>query len=204
MGDEAGIPVPEDWRSYPPLDLPPILKVALVQIVEHGYDATTVRTIARDVGVTVPALYYHFENKQAILVALLDHAMTIVTSHLDAALVDVDGDPVARLSVIVEAIVLYMAHHRDLAFLDSERRSLTPDNLAHYVSRRDRVETELRETIAEGCEQGAFRTPIPDACGRAILAMCQGIAGWYRPDGPRTAEETAADYVRIALSAVEA
>lgn len=204
MNETSSVPVITDWRSYPPLDLPPILRVALAQIVEHGYDATTVRTIARDVGVTVPALYYHFENKQAILVALLDHAMTIVTSHLDAALVDVAPDPVARLSVIVEAIALYMAHHRDLAFLDAERRSLTPENLAHYVLRRDRVERELRVTIEDGCARNAFHTPIPEACGRAILAMCQGIAGWYRPEGPQTAGQTAADYVRIALAAVEA
>ncbi|MEU1597072.1 TetR/AcrR family transcriptional regulator [Streptomyces sp. NPDC005708] len=194
----------QDWRTYPPVELSPILEVALGQIVEHGYNATTVRTIAREVGVTVPALYYHFENKQAILVALLDYAMTTVTSHLDAALAEVGPDPVARLSAIVEAIVLYMAHHRDLAFLDSERRALTPDNLAHYVAHRDRIEQELRAAIEQGCAAGVFHTPIPEACGRAILSMCQGIAGWYRPDGPQTPEDTAADYIRIALSAVEA
>jgi AcrR family transcriptional regulator len=33
-----------------------------------------VRTVAREVGPTVPALYYHFENTQAMLVSLLDHA----------------------------------------------------------------------------------------------------------------------------------
>jgi AcrR family transcriptional regulator len=192
-----------DWRTYPRLDLPPILTVALGQIVEHGYDATTVRTIAREVGVTVPALYYHFENKQAMLIALLDHAMTIVTSHLDAALEAADSDPVARLSATVEAIALYAAHHRDLAFLDSERRSLTPENLAEYVAHRDRIERVLRETIERGCADGSFGTPSPEACGRAILSMCQGIAVWYRPDGPQTPEETAADYVRIALAAAE-
>jgi AcrR family transcriptional regulator len=192
-----------NWRVYPPLALTPILEVALAQFVEHGYDATTVRTIAKEVGVTVPALYYHFENKQAILVALLDHAMATVSSHVDAAIAEAGDAPAERFAAIVEAVVLYMAHHRDLAFLDCERRALTPPNRARYVAHRDRLELKLRETIEAGRRGGVFRTDDSASCGRAILAMCQGIAGWYRPDGPDTAEGTAARYVRIALAAVE-
>lgn len=196
--------VPRDWRDYPSLELPPILRVALAQIVEHGYDAVSVRTIAREVGVTVPALYYHFENKQAMLAALVDHAMRIVGGHVDAAL-DAAGDgPEGRLTAMVEAIVLYMAHHSDLAFLDSERRSLTRDNLSRYIGSRDRIERLLRETIEDGCARGVFATPAPQACGRAILSMCQGIAGWYDPGGPQGPEEIAAQYVQIALAAVQA
>jgi AcrR family transcriptional regulator len=196
----AGAP---DWRVYPPLTLGPILKVALAQFVEHGYDATTVRTIAKEVGVTVPALYYHFENKQAILVALLDPAMNTVSSHVDAAIAEAGDAPVERFAAIVEAVALYMAHHRDLAFLDAERRALTPPNRARYVAHRDRLEQKLRETIETGRRRGVFRTDEAATCGRAILSMCQGIAGWYRPDGPDTPEGTAARYVRIALAAVE-
>ena len=199
----AEVSVADDWRHYPPLDLPRILEVALVQIVAHGYDATSVRTIAREVGVTVPALYYHFENKQAMLVALFDHAMSTVIEHVDAALAQAGDDPVRRLSAMVEAIVLYMANYRDLAFLDSERRSLTPENGLRYRAHRDTIDNLFRGVIESGCRSGVFGTTVPDSVRRAILSMCQGVASWYRPDGPRTAVETAQDYVRIALAAVE-
>ena len=179
---------PRDWREFPPSDLSPILRTALSEIVAHGYDATSVRVIADGVGVTVPALYYHFKNKQAILVALLDHALDIVTSHVHG---------------VVEAVCLYMAHHRDLAFLDSERRALTPPNLEHYVARRDEVEKAVRDAIDDGCDGGVFRTVDPAECSRAILSMCQGISSWFSPDGESTAEETASRYVRIALATVE-
>ncbi|MEU4641458.1 TetR/AcrR family transcriptional regulator [Micromonospora sp. NPDC023814] len=192
-----------DWRSYPPLELSPLLSVALAEIVEHGYDGTSVRKIAVRAGVTVPALYYHFENKQAMLRELLDHAMRIVLAHARAALEEAGEDCVARLSALVEAIVLYMAQHRDLAFLDSERRSLTPENRAHYVARRDELEGELRDTILGGVEQGVFRTPYPDECSRAILSMCQGVAGWYRPGGPVDAPTMARRYADLALATVQ-
>ncbi|RPA58484.1 TetR/AcrR family transcriptional regulator [Gordonia oryzae] len=192
-----------DWRHYPPLELPRILDAALSQIVEHGYDATSVRTIAGEVGVTVPALYYHYDNKQSILVALLDHAMRTVSSHIDAALVEAGDDPVRRLSGVVEATALYMANHPDLAFLDSERRSLTPENGAWYREHRDAIDVQLRDAIDDGCSAGVFATPVPDSARLAILSMCQGIASWYRVDGPKTPAEVAAEYVRIALAAVE-
>lgn len=191
------------WRSYPPLDLPKILEVALRQIGDHGYDAITVRSLAREVGVTVPALYYHYENKQAILVALLEHAMELVTSHVEAALAEAGPDPVDQLSAVVEAICLYMAHHSDLAFLDSERRSLTPENLRPYLDHRDQIDERLRTIIEEGCRTGAFATPVPQAARHAILSMCQGIAGWYRGGGPKSPATTAREFVQVALAAVQ-
>lgn len=203
LGASPQFRTPSNWREFPPPDLSPILKVALQEIVTHGYDATSVRVIAEGVGVTVPALYYHFANKQALLVALLDHAMDIVMEHLTLASRDAGNDPVLRFAHLVEAISLYMANHRDLAFLDSERRSLTQENLSRYAGRRDDVERLLRDSILDGCRSGNFGTEDPDECGRAILSMCQGIAAWYRPNGPMTPGETASRYVKIALAVVE-
>lgn len=193
----------DDWRVYPTLELPRILQMALKEIVAHGYDATSIRSIAREVGVTVPALYYHYENKQALLVALIDRAMGTVLAHAEAALREAGDDPVRRLSALVESIVLYMAHHSDLAFLDSERRSLTPENRTRYFAQRDLLDQWLREAITTGAARGTFGTEVPAECSRAILSMCQGIASWYRIDGPVPPQEMAERYVRIALAAVE-
>lgn len=192
-----------DWRHFAPLALSPILSAALKQIVEHGYDATSVRSIANDVGVTVPALYYHFENKQAILVALLDAAMTTVETHVAAALADVDQDPVMRFQAIVESVTLYMAHHRDLAFLDSERRSLTPANFARYAARRDALEKQLFRVIRDGQSAGVFAADDARECSRAIFSMCQGVAQWFKPGGARSPRQTARRYVRLGLAMVE-
>jgi AcrR family transcriptional regulator len=47
-----------------------ILDVALDLFNEHGYDKTSLREIADALGFTKAALYYHFERKEDILVAL--------------------------------------------------------------------------------------------------------------------------------------
>lgn len=192
------------WREYPELKLPTILDVSLGEFAAHSYEATSVRTIAKQVGVTVPALYYHFENKQAILTALLTHAMDIVIGHTEEAVAEAGDDPRARLSAAIEAIVLYMTNHRDLAFLDTEIRSLTEDNRRDYTARRDQLEGMVIEAVADGCASGEFQTPLPRESSRAIMSMCLGIATWFRSDGPHSADEVAAQYVQIALDCVRA
>ena len=47
-----------------------ILDVALDLFTEQGYDGTSLRQIAEQLGVTKAALYYHFESKEDILLAL--------------------------------------------------------------------------------------------------------------------------------------
>lgn len=192
------------WREFPEIELQPILEVALREFVEHGYDATSVRTIARQVGVTVPALYYHFENKQAMLTALLSHAMDLVIAHTEEAVAEAGDDPRARFCAVVEAIVLYITHHRELAFLDSEIRSLTPENRSTYVARRDTLEQLLTESVIGACKADQFKTPLPRECSRAILSMCLGVATWFRSDGPLSARDVADQYVTIALDTVRA
>jgi len=47
-----------------------ILDVALDLFIEQGFDGTSLRQIAEQLGVTKAALYYHFESKDDILLAL--------------------------------------------------------------------------------------------------------------------------------------
>jgi AcrR family transcriptional regulator len=47
-----------------------ILDVALDLFIEKGYDKTSLREVAEHLGLTKAALYYHFESKEDILMAL--------------------------------------------------------------------------------------------------------------------------------------
>ena len=47
-----------------------ILDIALDLFIEQGFDGTSLREIAEQLGVTKAALYYHFESKDDILMAL--------------------------------------------------------------------------------------------------------------------------------------
>ena len=48
-----------------------IQSVALARFTSNGYDQTSLREIAEDLGVTKAALYYHFKSKEEIIDSLL-------------------------------------------------------------------------------------------------------------------------------------
>jgi AcrR family transcriptional regulator len=59
----AGDPEPKSTRER-------ILDVALDLFIDKGFDKTSLREIAEQLGVTKAALYYHFASKEDILMAL--------------------------------------------------------------------------------------------------------------------------------------
>ncbi|MCW2667567.1 MAG: kstR2 1 [Frankiales bacterium] len=165
---------------------------------DQGFHGTPVRDIARRVGVTVPALYYHHANKEALLVSLLETGVEDVLLRASAAVAEAGDDAERRLRFVVEAIVVHMTGRTRLAALDSELRYLAPDNRRRYAAMRKQVEDLVTDILRSGLAAGVFDVDDPDETSRALLGMCQAIPRWYRPGGPLGARDVAARYVSIA------
>ncbi|WP_019926020.1 TetR/AcrR family transcriptional regulator [Nocardia sp. BMG111209] len=200
---ETPAPTVADWRRYEPLELTPLLTAALDAFYENGFHGTTVRDIARRVGLTVPSLYYHHESKEGAFVTLLEVGTGEAAGRVRAAAAAGAG-PREQFANVIEALVLHMTHRTRLAALDQELRHLSPDNRKRYAARRKEIETVLRDVLTAGVADGTFATPHPDETARALLGMCQSIARWYQPDGPLEPRELAGRYVGIALAAARA
>lgn len=66
-----------------------ILSCACDLYVEEGLDALSMRRMAERLGVTAPALYRHYENKERVLVDLVGEAYRVLLGYLSRAL---EGD----------------------------------------------------------------------------------------------------------------
>ena len=196
----ATVPDDREWAAYTESpELPPVLEHALAAFVESGYHATSVRDLAKRLGQTVPAIYYHYENKQALLVALLSESIEDLLHRCQQANAESD-DPLTRLSLVVKCIVLFTTYRRELAFLDAEIRSLEPRNRKAYIAKRDQVEAVVTGAV-EDCQAAKVipRNEDAHAISRAIITMCRGVANWYRPEGPLGPQALADQYVIYAL-----
>ncbi|MFF6834372.1 MULTISPECIES: TetR family transcriptional regulator [unclassified Streptomyces] len=180
------------WRAYSGSGLPPILRTALACFMEHGYHGTTIRTVASRAELSVPGLYYHYASKQALLVALVSHAMEDLWRRSTAALEEAGDDVPRRLDLLVECLVLFHAHQRDLAFIAySEIRSLTGEARTTYIAARDRQQRLMDHVVEDGVIRGEFTTPYPRETARAIVTMCTGVSQWYRAGGEHSPQELA-------------
>lgn len=78
----------------------------------EGLNSVTIRRLAQELGVTPMALYWHFKNKDELLLGLVDHALTSVRATRDPA------DPWQhQLRAMVESLVELMREHPSLSEL---------------------------------------------------------------------------------------
>ena len=156
-------------------------------IARRGYAALGMRRLAEEIGLGAAAIYHHYPNKEAILVSLME-------AHVREALeawraVRSPGGPAPSAAARLEAFTrFHIRHHwtrRDgLCVSHLELRSLGPENFRKIEALRNRYEHEVIAILQAGATAGAFAAMDVRVTARGIIALLNGLATWYRPDGP--------------------
>lgn len=181
-----------------------LLEAARQEFSEQGFGSASIRAIAQRAGMSLSAMYHYYSGKQELLHAILDEGLDTYFAACALALAEVGEDPADRLSAVVAATTRFRAEHLARSnVLLSEERNLDPERLARYSSRHAEATNLFRHAIDAGVAAGLFLTPYPDEARRAVIAMCNAVAQWFRPDGPLTLEQLVDRHVAIALTIVE-
>lgn len=105
-----------------------ILDVALELFIEKGYEGTSLREIAEELGVTKAALYYHYASKDDILMALHMRLHEFGREHLQALAggpIDLAGWESLLTALLDEMLAqrkLFLLHERNQAALEALHR----------------------------------------------------------------------------------
>ena len=160
------------------------VRAAAVQLfAEYGYHAAPLRNIARMAGIQAASIYYHYANKEALLVEIMETHMQQLNASLESILRE-QTDPQQRLyDAIANHIRLHTSYKAEFFIIDTEIRALEGDNRSYILSLRDRYEFLLQEILRDGMEHGVFRQSDVKVSSYAIIAMCTEVATWFRPNG---------------------
>jgi AcrR family transcriptional regulator len=167
---------------------------------EHGYEATSLRAIAGEVGIQVGSLYNHLTSKESLLYSIMSTIMEDLLREFDSRLEGVT-DSVERLSTAIEIHVFFhTARAREVFIGNSELRSLTPAHRRKVIKLRDTYEDRFVEIIEQGVADGSFEAPDPKLAAWAILAIGTSTSTWFRPDGRLQLEGIATLYTDLVLN----
>src|SRR5260221_8792343 len=160
------------------------VRAAAVQLfAEYGYHAAPLRNIARMAGIQAASIYYHYTNKEALLVEIMETHMHQLNANLERILRE-QKDPHTRLyEAIANHIHLHTRYKSEFFIIDTEIRALDGNNRTYILSLRDRYESLLQELLHDGMEQGVFRSSDVKVLSYAIIAMCTEVSTWFRPNG---------------------
>ena len=142
-----------------------LIEVAARLFAQRGYHAVGINDISGELGLTGPAFYRHYPSKEALLIAVLDDA---ISSHLEEV-----GDLVASIADPLETLEAIVEHHIDFVFEQTENimtwrtefRSL-PEPDRHRLRYLQRLYTE--EWVR------TLRQLRPELSVDQVRAMCHG------------------------------
>jgi|SRR5579875_1299820 AcrR family transcriptional regulator len=166
-----------------------VLAAAVQLFAEYGYHAAPLRDIARIAGIQAASIYYHYTNKQALLVEIMETHMRQLNANLEQIVRQPTGVRQRLYEAIANHIRLHTTHKYEFFIIDTEIRALEEENRRYILSLRDQYEALLQELLREGMEQGIFRESDVKICSYAIIAMCTEVAAWFRPGGRLTVQQ---------------
>lgn len=131
------------------------IESATVMFVEAGYNGISMRQIAESLGVSKAALYYHFKDKQDLMVAILDTYLDRMEG-LIAQSLGTDCNCRQQIARLVEMIfseppdqraVMRLAS-QEMGKLDPEKRGRF--NEVYHRKFIERIESILKQGVANG------------------------------------------------------
>lgn len=166
-----------------------ILKAATSLFAANGFEATSVRRIASESGLSVPGMFHYFSSKEEILAAIMFGIMEEAFARLQE-IIDSDSDPEKKLETLCAFYVeRYASHQDELTILISERRSLTPQHQKIFIDRQ-RIYIEALENIIHKFTEEGIIKPLNHV---VLTFLFYGMVGWtttwYNPKGTITPEE---------------
>ncbi|HYI63223.1 MAG TPA: TetR/AcrR family transcriptional regulator [Acidimicrobiales bacterium] len=153
-----------------------VLDAALEAFAERGYDGTSVRELARELGVSHNLIPQRIGTKEELWYAAVDRGFSALAEALaDAAATHQDGDDVARLrALVVRFIEANAARPSLLRLINQEATAPGPrlDHLfEHYIDPVRRFGQDLLERLRA---EGQIRT---DSVALVYFLMTHGAGG---------------------------
>jgi len=153
-----------------------IMAVAAGVFSEKGYYATTISDLAQAAGIAKGTIYWYFENKRSIMLAILDELFCEISETFLKVVKTTRNGLDAILECIEPALQLldrqghiYLMYFLEIASTDPEIQ-----NKFREIYRS--VHEGTKRAIARGIEQGVIRPLNPEIAAYAVMGIIERIS----------------------------
>ena len=166
---------------------------------EKGYERTTVRDLAREVGIQSGSIFHHFRSKEEILLAVMEETILYNTERMCAAIRAVSSPKEKVLELIrCELESVLGVTGEAMAVLVYEWRSLSDENQQRILKLRDIYEGIWMDVLNEAKDQGLMQGDTFIA-RRFLTGALSWTVTWYRPGGSLSLDELARQALLVVI-----
>jgi len=188
------------------LDEGPVLRGQILDkasrlFYERGFDATSIRDIAKLVSISSSTMYHHFATKQEVLHEIVRRFMTDFVEATVPTLRDKSLSATERIRLtIVKHIEISDERRAELLIGNPIRHALDPAQRELGIKLQAAYHDAVRDAITDGCRTGEFTVDDVSLVTMAILDMLNGIREWFSPDGRLTRAQIIDRYTGIVMT----
>jgi len=176
-----------------------IKRVAAHMFRKRGYMASSMRDIAREMGMEAPSLYNHIDSKQQILAELL-LAIAHYFSQGMKEIKESRSSDLEKLESLVKLHVDITIDENDaVALLTGEWIHLEGASAKEYLLKRDAYEKDFRNILASAIGSGELEDVDLDLTLFSILSTLRWLYSWYARNPEVDKEELEKQMVRILI-----
>lgn len=176
-----------------------VLRAAAHLFRTQGYERTTVRDLARVVGIQSGSLFHHFKTKEDILCAVMEEAITYNTARMREA-VEQGGSTREKLLGLIRAELESINGDTGdaMAVLFFEWQGISADKQKLLLEMRSRYESYWLDVLTAARSEGLI-THDPFLWRRLLSGAIAWTVMWYKRQGPVPVAELAEMTLDMAL-----
>ncbi|PSP74028.1 TetR/AcrR family transcriptional regulator [Halobacteriales archaeon QS_3_64_16] len=153
-----------------------IMDATYKALCEHGYSNLTIDRIDAEFEKSKSLLYYHYDNKDQILLNLLEY---ILDQFAIEDAVDPNDDPDIKLRALIEEFLPWTldeeATEFQIAVLELRSQALSNDAYREQFTRADALIVEtITDLIEKGIEDGTFRDVDANRVAEHVFSTING------------------------------
>lgn len=154
------------------------------QLADVGVDGVSLRGIAREMGMTAPAIYRYFDSLEGLMASMCADFFEEVADAIDAALAEAGPDLTVRLHAAVRTFRRWAVDH-PAEFTMMFRKVTNPTNQLHHVEASQRFAGLFFELFVTMWHERPFEPPPAKDLPRAA---CDQLAAFADEHGVQVDE----------------
>lgn len=166
-----------------------ILKIAAELFYKNGYDNTTTRELAKEVGLSNAGIYYHFQEKNDLLYQIINES----TRELHQSVIDAikqEDDPINNLNRIISIIVKIAVESRmEIGILLKESNRLSPQELEGINKKMKEVVDLVKHELAKLQNRGLLQESNITVSAFALMGITNWVFYWFDQNGSMDIQE---------------
>jgi AcrR family transcriptional regulator len=170
--------------------------VAVKLFSRKGYSGTSIRDIAKGMGMSISNIYHYSGSKEGVFIESLRRAVEILKKELNFVS-EVDLPPIVRIKLMIEQHLRYVAGHNDFARIFVIELPIEVSREAILYSKNSQKEIyAIYKMEFDAIEKtGAIKGRDVTAIIFSIFGVINWFARWYKADGRLSPDEAVGQVV---------